>query len=140
MLLFTDKQQEVDITSFRAAQADTSISPVGRGGSIGLSGSAKDALNAGSLLNAANNSADGSAVARTNLVKPGYETVNACAAVTGATAAGIVDENASESMSQISGFRRTLSHANSCDLAPVPRFGVNTDKESELAEVNIQIR
>jgi hypothetical protein len=50
----------------------------------------------------------------------------------------VIDENPSESMSQISGCRRTLSQANSVsgpDHAPVPKFGVATDKESELAEV-----
>ena len=39
-------------------------------------------------------------------------------------------------MSQISGFRRTLSHANSMsDQSSVPRFGVITEKETDLAEV-----
>ena len=45
-------------------------------------------------------------------------------------------------MSQISGFRRTLSHANSLpggDHTPVPKFGVNTEKESELAEVRSKL-
>ena len=54
------------------------------------------------------------------------------------TPSDVIDENPSESMSQISGFRRTLSQANSVsgpDHAPVPKFGVATDKESELAEV-----
>ena len=53
------------------------------------------------------------------------------------TPSDVIDENPSESMSQISGFRRTLSTANSVsiDHAPVPKFGVATDKESELAEV-----
>ena len=54
------------------------------------------------------------------------------------TSSDVIDENPSESMSQISGFRRTLSQANSVsgpDHAPVPKFGVATDKESELAEV-----
>ena len=54
------------------------------------------------------------------------------------TPSDVIDENPSESMSQISGFRRTLSTANSVsgpDNALVPKFGVATDKESELAEV-----
>ena len=45
-------------------------------------------------------------------------------------------------MSQISGFRRTLSHANSLpggDHTPVPKFGVNTEKESKLAEVRSKL-
>ena len=53
-----------------------------------------------------------------------------------------IDEKPSETMSQISGFRRTLSHANSLsggDHTPVPKFGVTTDKESELAEVSINM-
>ena len=45
-------------------------------------------------------------------------------------------QDASESMSQISGFRRSLSHANSLPGGEsVPKFGVSTEKESELAEV-----
>ena len=54
------------------------------------------------------------------------------------TPSDVIDENPSESMSQISGFRRTLSTANSVsgpDQTPVPKFGVTTDKEPELAEV-----
>ena len=48
-------------------------------------------------------------------------------------------QDASESMSQISGFRRSLSHANSLPGGEsVPKFGVSTEKESELAEVKIQ--
>ena len=40
-------------------------------------------------------------------------------------------------MSQISGVRRSLSHANSLPAgsAPLPKFGVPTDKETELSEV-----
>ena len=49
-------------------------------------------------------------------------------------------QDASESMSQISGFRRSLSHANSLPGGEsVPKFGVSTEKESELAEVFYQI-
>ena len=45
-------------------------------------------------------------------------------------------QDASESMSQISGFRRSLSHANSLPGGEsVPKFGVSTEKEPELAEV-----
>ena len=44
-------------------------------------------------------------------------------------------------MSQISGVRRSLSHANSLPAgsAPLPKFGVPTDKESELSEVRISM-
>ena len=40
-------------------------------------------------------------------------------------------------MSQISGVRRSLSHANSLPAgsAPLPKYGVHTDKEQELSEV-----
>ena len=49
--------------------------------------------------------------------------------------------NKAGTMSQISGVRRSLSHANSlpAGAAPLPKFGVPTDKEAELAEVNIRI-
>jgi len=46
--------------------------------------------------------------------------------------------NKAGTMSQISGVRRSLSHANSlpAGAAPLPKFGVPTDKEAELAEVS----
>ena len=41
-------------------------------------------------------------------------------------------------MSQISGVRRSLSHANSLPAGstPLPKYGVHTDKEPELSEVS----
>jgi hypothetical protein len=47
------------------------------------------------------------------------------------------NRNKAGTMSQISGVRRSLSHANSLPAgsAPLPKFGVQTDKESELSEV-----
>ena len=43
-------------------------------------------------------------------------------------------------MSQISGYKRTLSHANSIVVeSNVPKFGVTSEHEEELAEVGIEI-
>ena len=46
-------------------------------------------------------------------------------------------EDASGAMSQISGYRRSLSHAKSITIDDVtmPKFGVASEKEEELAEV-----
>ena len=43
-------------------------------------------------------------------------------------------------MSQISGYKRTLSHANSIVVeSNVPKFGVTSEHEEELAEVGTEI-
>ena len=53
--------------------------------------------------------------------------------------AGPTDEAGQESkpMSQISGVRRDLSRADSLavDVIQLPKYGVNTDRETELGEV-----
>ena len=56
---------------------------------------------------------------------------------TGNDQSGISKKSAG-TMSQISGVRRSLSHANSLPAgsAPLPKYGVHTDKEQELSEVN----
>ena len=43
-------------------------------------------------------------------------------------------------MSQISGYKRSLSHANSIVVeSNMPKFGVASEHEEELAEVGIEI-
>ena len=99
LLFITDKQQEVDITTFRAAQSELR----------------KDAA--------------GTSLASPNKSKSTVSTIS--------ESNEPIAEDASEKMSQISGYKRSLSHANS--LPPgevnVPKFGVSTDKEEELSEV-----
>jgi len=138
---FLDKQQEVDITSLRAGQE---VSPVGRSGSgsagIGSAILSKDGASVvdrasiNTSISSGNRHIHGHGHHAANLSSigtAGSKTVNEV------TPSDVIDENPSESMSQISGFRRTLSTANSVsiDHAPVPKFGVATDKESELAEI-----
>jgi hypothetical protein len=55
----------------------------------------------------------------------------------GKPSSGTSNRSKAGTMSQISGVRRSLSHANSLPAgsAPLPKFGVPTDKEPELAEV-----
>ena len=108
----------MDITSLRAAQADASsvISPRN--------------LVAGKEIVSQGAAAGPSNASRHHQFQAKILSDSGTATIT-------TDEGAEQmSMSQISGFRRTLSHANSLPGAdPVPKFGVNTDKESELAEV-----
>lgn len=121
----------MDINSLRAAQND-SISPVGARGSS--SGAVKDSLVAPGLPST-------SLLSSSKHLKVSSEAT--ASSITVGTSGGLqghgVDDEASSaemSMSQISGFRRTLSHANSLPGGDhVPKFGVHTDKESELAEI-----
>ena len=139
---FADKQQEVDITSLRAGQE---VSPVGRSGSgsagIGSAILSKDGASVvdrasiNTSISSGNRHIHGhgsGGIGNTT----GKKTVNEI------THSNTIEEKPSESMSQISGFRRTLSHTNSLaggDHTPVPKFGVNTEKESELAEVRSKL-
>jgi len=137
---FLDKQQEVDITSLRAGQE---VSPVGRSGSgsagIGSAILSKDGVSVvdrasiNASISSGNRHIHGHHAANLSSIgTAGSKTVNEVTPSDG------IDENPSESMSQISGFRRTLSTANSVsgpDQTLVPKFGVATDKEPELAEI-----
>ena len=123
----------MDITTLRSAQTDTSISPVGPRSGLGVIGN-KDGATAGDMapsISSGNRHIHGhgsGGIGNTT----GKKTVNEI------THSNTIEEKPSESMSQISGFRRTLSHTNSLaggDHTPVPKFGVNAEKESELAEV-----
>ena len=117
---FTDKQQEVDIATLRVAQTDNSnISAGSRGKDAGPSGS----LATNTTL-ATGSAPSPTVLSGSQIRQQSNKSENHA-------------QDASESMSQISGFRRSLSHANSLPGGEsVPKFGVSTEKESELAEVN----
>jgi len=119
---FLDKQQEVDIATLRVAQTDnSSISPGGER-------NRKDAGTSGGLA-----STPTTAQAASSASMLGQDRIRPSAAHNKSENHA---QDASESMSQISGFRRSLSHANSLPGGEsVPKFGVSTEKETELAEI-----
>ena len=120
--LIADKQQEVDIATLRVAQTDnSSISPGGE----------RNRKDAGTSSGMASTPTTAQAASSASML--GQDRIRPSAAHNKSENHA---QDASESMSQISGFRRSLSHANSLPGGEsVPKFGVSTEKETELAEV-----
>lgn len=114
-----DKQQEVDIATLRAAQGGSESSVVRTKESVSSSLSSPN-RNKGSLSTCSSTPTNATI---NESLEPG---------------SSLAEDASGASMSQISGFRRSLSHANSLPVGgeiEVPKFGVSTDKEVELAEV-----
>ncbi len=146
--VFADKQQEVDIGSLRvglapheAAGSASTASAAAASSSAATAASASSSLSksAGGLKEphaaaTASIAASAASIAATTSSASGVP-------VTGASADATLAEptSGSKAMSHISGVRRTLSHANSLPAGEItlPKFGVQTEKEPELAEVRI---